>query len=89
VYCAHSDYATNELPADTRIMVVNEWDIRIDVYTSGVLREDNPNSYPSVVVTHIPTGIVIRDASTPSQMQNKVAAIAQLEARLAHDAARP
>jgi protein subunit release factor A len=58
---------------------MNDCDLRVDVYTAGVLRENNPDSYPGVVVTHIPTGIVERDSSTPSQLQNRAAAMARVE----------
>jgi protein subunit release factor A len=61
---------------------MNDLDIRVDVYTAGVLREGYPASYPCVVVTHMPTGIVEKDASTPSQLQNKAAAMARVEGRL-------
>lgn len=61
---------------------IDEIDIRVDVYTSGIQRRDNPASWPAVRITHIPSGIVETDQSTPSQLQNKAAALKRLAARV-------
>jgi protein subunit release factor A len=58
---------------------VNDWDLQIDVFRKGIpLREDNPDSWPGVRVIHIPSGRVVTDQSTPSQLLNKQAALAKL-----------
>jgi len=63
--------------------VIPEYDLRTAVYWRGVPFTADPESWPTVRVIHIPTGIVITVADEPSEQRARARAIAELESRLA------
>lgn len=62
---------------------INERELRIDIYRdAGMNYWLDPNRYPVVRLTHLPTGLVTECKDHPSARENKVQALKDLREKI-------